>query len=100
MLFALFLTYLLTLEAVTEACKEPEYRKRPKRCFVSTDPVSDLNLILIIRANCEYLKSLVITEKYREIRKNEEISGVFSQESTWRSAVKARVDSAISYSVG
>ncbi|XP_067041967.1 voltage-dependent calcium channel subunit alpha-2/delta-2-like [Acropora muricata] len=28
----------ITLEAVTEACKEPEYRKRPKRCFVSTDP--------------------------------------------------------------
>ncbi|KAK2563241.1 Voltage-dependent calcium channel subunit alpha-2/delta-2 [Acropora cervicornis] len=24
--------------AVTDACKEPGYRKRPKRCFVSTDP--------------------------------------------------------------
>lgn len=28
----------ITLEAVTNACKEPGYRKRPKRCFVSTDP--------------------------------------------------------------
>lgn len=56
-LLPFFLTYLLTLEAVTNACKEPGYRKRPKRCFVSTDPVSDVNLILIIRANCEYLKS-------------------------------------------
>ena len=33
------LTQLLLRASVENSCKEPGYRKRPKRCFVSTDTV-------------------------------------------------------------
>ncbi|RMX57098.1 hypothetical protein pdam_00008242 [Pocillopora damicornis] len=38
--FCVSLTTLLPRDTVENSCKEPGYRKRPKRCFVSTNPES------------------------------------------------------------
>lgn len=49
------LTILLSRETVANACKEPGYRKRPKRCFVSTHPVSKYSFTCQLQCSFNHL---------------------------------------------
>ena len=51
-LFCVSLTTLLPRDTVENSCKEPGYRKRPKRCFVSTNPVC---MPLFMTLRCQLL---------------------------------------------
>ena len=50
--FCVSLTTLLPRDTVENSCKEPGYRKRPKRCFVSTNPVC---MPLFMTLRCQLL---------------------------------------------
>ena len=69
--FCVSLTTLLPRDTVENSCKEPGYRKRPKRCFVSTNPVC-MPLFMTLRCQlllhfcccccCFFGKSLLVLE--------------------------------------